>query len=36
MDWSAEPGFPGPKIGTGGTPEWHKIKRTETWSSFSR
>ena len=36
MDWCAGPGFPGPKIGTGDTYEWHKIKRTETWSSFSR
>ena len=36
MDWCAGAGFPGPKIGTGGTHEWHKIKRMETESSFSR
>ena len=36
MDWSGGPGFPGPRIGTGGTHELHKIKRSETWSSFSR
>ncbi len=31
MDGSAEPGFPGPNIGTGRTQESNTIKRSEIW-----